>query len=394
VLLADSGRELGGRAGWDGSIVEGRPATDWIESARANLSRSPDARVLLRTTAVGHYDRDVVALVETVPQSRITAGQPRERYWVVRAERVVLATGEIEQPLVFCNNDRPGIMLAGAAREYLRRFGVAVGQRVVVATNNDSAYAAARDLKQAGVEVVLVADSRFEVGRKLLDEMKALSITVDMGVIPVDTHGFGRLSAVDIGRLTHDGAGVIASDRYACDALAISGGWTPALHLYSHAGGKLAYSAATGRLEVSGEHPRVSVAGNAGEVARTIGARLSPIGNTRRKWVDLRHDVTVSDLELAVRENFAAMEHVKRHTTVGMALDQGKTSNLAAIEIVAKLRGVPPGPTRPHDLPPALRAGDAGRARGARAGRALRAEPAPADARLACSQWRPDGGLR
>jgi sarcosine oxidase subunit alpha len=301
---------------------------------------------------VGYYERDVIALLEGVPVQEVHCGAPRERYWIVRAERTVLATGAIEQPLIFCNNDRPGILLAGAAHEYLRRYGVAVGRRVLVATNNDSAYALARDLKEARVEVLAVVDTRNEVPQALADELRALSIPLHVASIPVDTRGFSALSGVSVGQLSQDAQRVESVQRFTCDALAISGGWSPALHLYSQAGGRLVYREHSRALEPLTEHPTVTLASAAAggsnasssvlSPIRSVGSRISPVGPTHRQWVDLRHDVTVADLELALRENYSSIEHVKRYTTVGMAADQGKTSHVAALEIIARLRGLKP----------------------------------------------------
>jgi sarcosine oxidase subunit alpha len=353
VVLADVGAQLGGRCAWDGSTVDGLSAAVWAEELAGRLASAEDVRILRRTTAVGYYERDVVALLERVPAHEAQPGAPRERYWIVRAERTVLATGAIEQPLIFCNNDRPGILLAGAAHEYLRRYGVAVGRGVLVATNNDSAYALARDLKKAGVEVVAIVDTRFELAQALTDELHALSIPLHLGSIPVDTRGFSALSGVSVGRLSQDAQRVESVQRFTCDALAISGGWNPALQLYSQAGGRLVYREHSGALEPLTDHPTMTLAGAAaGEsnasssstpsATEGAGLRVSPVGPTHRQWVDLRHDVTVADLELAIRENYSSIEHVKRYTTVGMAADQGKTSHLAALEIVARLRGLKP----------------------------------------------------
>lgn len=347
VVLVEQDAELGGSCGWDGSVIDGVAGHAWVSAMTKRLLANTEARVLRRTTAVGYYDRDIVTLLENVPASNVQRGLPRERYWTVRAGRVVLATGAIEQPLVFCNNDRPGIVLAGAAHKYLRRYAVAVGRRVLVATNNDTAYATARDLRQAGVDVVAIADSRHEIPRALVEEMRSSSIPLLAGTMPVDTSGFSALTSVNVGRLSRDSAAIEAVQRYACDALAISGGWSPTLHLYSQAGGKLIYSERTGTLQATTLHPVMKLAGAAaGEHSetreQTPGIRVSPAGNSLRQWVDLRHDVTVADLELAIRENYASVEHVKRYTTVGMSVDQGKTSSAAAIEIVARLRGVKP----------------------------------------------------
>lgn len=377
VVLAEQSAALGGRSAWDGSSIESAPATKWLSSTCEGLSRLPCVRILTRTTAVGYYDHDVVTLLESLPESERVLGAPRERYWIVRAGRVVLASGAIEQPLVFCNNDRPGVILAGAAREYLRRFAVSAGRRVLVATNNDSAYLAALDLHEAGVQVAGIADTRPEVPAALAREMRSLSIPVHTRTIPVDTSGFSALSAVSVGQLSHDLQRVDAVKKIPCDALAVSGGWTPALHLYSQAGGKLSYNDRSRSLQPCAGHPSVRLVGSAagidvldvavrharsvGETAavdvlqqrashsaapesqagsvQQVGIRVSPAGNTRRQWVDLRHDVTVADLELALREGYTSIEHIKRYTTVGMSVDQGKTSHVAAIEIVARLRG-------------------------------------------------------
>jgi sarcosine oxidase subunit alpha len=194
---------------------------------------------------------------------------------------------------------------------------------------------------------------RFDVPQALADDLRARSIPLHLGSIPVDTRGFSALSGVSVGRLSQDAQRVESLERFACDALAISGGWSPALQLYSQAGGRLVYREHSGALEPATEHPTVTLAGAAAgnsnapsssdlSRSRSVGIRVSPVGPTHRQWVDLRHDVTVADLELALRENYSSIEHVKRYTTVGMAADQGKTSHLAALEIIARLRGLNP----------------------------------------------------
>ncbi len=339
VLLVDQSPLLGGRAVWDGSSVDGISGAFFVQSAVERLARMSEVRVLRRTAAVGYYDRNVVALLETVPFEDVLRGAPRERYWIVRANRVVLAAGCIEQPLVFCNNDRPGILLAGAAHEYLRRYAVAVGRRVVVATNNDSAYAVARSLKEAGVQVLAVADTRHEVPQGLGEELRGASIPLLSGWIPVDTSGFSALSTVTVGRLSRDSKSIESQQQFTCDALAVSGGWNPTLHLYTQAGGRLSYGDRSGVFEPVDEHPTVTLASPPAS-SEAIGTRVSPVGNTRRQWVDLRHDVTVADLELALRENYSSIEHVKRYTTTGMSVDQGKTSHSVSLDIVGRLRGM------------------------------------------------------
>jgi sarcosine oxidase subunit alpha len=232
-------------------------------------------------------------------------------------------------------------MLAGSARQYLRRYGVAIGRRVLIATNNDSAYALAGDLKEACVAVMGVVDSRREVPNILRQAMQSLSIPVMEGSIPIDSAGFSGLRSITVGRLSNDGAHIESTQSFKCDALAVSGGWNPTLHLFAQAGGKLAYDDASGSLRPVSSHTSIEIVGSAsGEGNGAIGPRVSPVGKSRRQWVDLLHDVTVADLELALRENYTAVEHVKRYTTVGMAADQGKTATVASLEVLAKLRGV------------------------------------------------------
>jgi sarcosine oxidase subunit alpha len=348
VVLVEQDGALGGQASWDGSVIELLPAPVWIRNADHELSRLPDVRVMTRTTAVGHYDHGVVALLErTDPMERANANPtkpvPRERYWMVRTGRVVLATGTIEQPLVFSHNDRPGIILAGAARQYLRRYGVAVGSRVLIATNNDSAYALAAELHQHGVTVLGVVDSRSSrtIPESLRQSMRRRFIEVLTRSVPIDSSGFSALKSVTIGRLTEEGRNISVPRTFQCDALAVSGGFAPALQIYAQAGGQLRYDNVTGVLQPVTRHPSIEIVGAAAHPV-PIGPRVAPLGKRHRQWVDLLHDVTVADLELALRENYSSIEHVKRYTTVGMAADQGKTSTAAALDVVGRLRTVHP----------------------------------------------------
>jgi sarcosine oxidase subunit alpha len=306
------------------------------ETDAAIFVRQDNVHLLPRTTAVAYYDHNLIALCETV--AAIGPQAPRERLWLVRANKVILATGAIEQPLVFANNDRPGIMLAGAALSFLRRHGVAPGHKVVVATNNDSAYAVARELRQAGVNVVALTESRPSIARHLQQNMSDLGINTFARAIPIDTKGFGALKSVVTATL-QGSAGVSDRRTMACDALLVSGGWSPTLHLFAQAGGKLKFSDEGRTFVPVAQLPNIEIVGRAAKLpAEELGLRVSPVGNTRRQWVDLRHDVTVSDIELSVRENFTAVEHIKRYTTLGMSADQGKVGQAPATEVIARVR--------------------------------------------------------
>ncbi len=314
----------------------------WVEQKAtfgADISRLtalPNVQLLPRTIAVAYYDHDLVALVESVQGSG--GAVPRERLWLVRTKKVILATGAIEQPLIFTNNDRPGIMLAGAALTYLRRHGVAPGRQVVVATNNDSAYSVARDMQQAGVDVVAIVDSR-SPPMELASEMRALPLRVIARSIPIDTAGFGALRQVSIGHIGSRGGDDV--EKIACDALLVSGGWSPTLHLFAQAGGKLKFDPALRTFVPVASHPSIEIVGSAARASEgELGERLSPVGNPARQWVDLRHDVTVADIDLAVRENYTSVEHIKRYTTLGMSLDQGKVGQSPAAEVIARSRRI------------------------------------------------------
>ena len=314
---------------------------EFLAADLSSLSLLRNVHVLPRTTAVAYYDHDLVALAE------IVAGgdgrhRPRERLWLVRAGRVVLATGALEQPLIFSNNDRPGIMLAGAALKFLRRHAIAPGREVVVATNNDSAYLAARELRRAGVNIVAIVDSRESPREALLEGMKALEIPVHARALPIDTTGFGALKGVTLATLD-PGHGVRDIRHFACDALLVSGGWSPTLHLFAQAGGQLRFSEQARTFEPASAVPHIDIVGSSPQAAaENLGVRVSPVGNRARQWLDLAHDVTVADIELSVRENFSAVEHIKRYTTLGMSVDQGKLGQAPALEVIARARGMLP----------------------------------------------------
>src|SRR6185437_1485240 len=306
VVLAEQRSTLGGKATSDDPRVR---------ELSLRLASLPEVRVLTHTTAVGAYDHDVFALVERRKHSGV-----RERLLIVRSKRAVLATGAIEQPLVFENNDRPGILLAGAARQYLRCYGVAVGRRVLIATNNDTPYPLAKELKDAGVTVLGVVDSRRrrDIPETLRTNLHRQFIELFPGSIPIATQGFGTLKKVTVGRLSPDSGHVDAPTAFKCDALAVSGGWAPALQLYAQAGGQLVYDETTAVLQPTSSKIMMQIVGSASERI-AAGPRISPVGKSCRQWVDLLHDVTVADLRLAVQENYAHIEHIKRYTTVGMA---------------------------------------------------------------------------
>jgi sarcosine oxidase, subunit alpha len=367
VLLVDEREELGGDPAFHGGKIDGRPVPFFLHDLTQRLARLPNVRLLSRTQAFGYYDHNLVALAERCAPS---GNGPAQRLWYVRAKQVVLATGAIERPLVFPNNDRPGILLAGAARAYLQRHAVLVGQAPVVFTNNDSAYGAAFELAAEGARVTIV-DVRSGPPAALVAACATRGIEVIAGAVITDTSGRMRVDSVEL-QLGE------RRRRVACDAVLMAGGWTPVVHLFSQSGGKLRFDDAQSCFVPANAAQQVTVAGSAngtfglaGCVAdgvRTGTAAASRTGHTGpvtptpsvadepsfriepfwgvpapqargKQWVDFQNDVTSDDIALAARESFRSVELLKRYTTTGMATDQGKTSNVNALALLAQAVG-------------------------------------------------------
>jgi sarcosine oxidase subunit alpha len=243
---------------------------------------------------------------------------------------------------MFGNNDLPGIMLAGAMHQYASRYGVHCGRRIVGVVNNDLAWRSIVALQDAGVEVPAIIDTRDSVNDQLIDLGRERDIAVHAGATPITARGSNSVKKLEF----RDGTG--RSNIVACDAIAVSGGMNPTVHLYSQAGGKLRYDEALACFRPHECRQQVEVVGDAnGEFATThtyyIGARKRSPAKTNAQWIDYLHDITASDIELAVRENYSSVEHLKRYTTTGMAVDQGKTSNLNALTLLGELTNKPPG---------------------------------------------------
>ncbi|MEN8721920.1 MAG: 2Fe-2S iron-sulfur cluster-binding protein [Alphaproteobacteria bacterium] len=336
VMLLDEQEELGGR------LLAESGHSDWVALQRAELASLPDVTVLPRTTATGYYDHNFVAAVERLTNHlgpSADSDTPRERLWRIRAARVVLATGAMERPLVFANNDRPGVMLASAVQTYVNRYGVAPGNSLVFVTTNDSAYRAAFDAHKAGVAVQAVVDLR-----PVFPDTWAAKLR-DAGVEVIAGYGIatvkGRRAVRGVKLAPHQGNGVLGKvDRHlSCDVIAMSGGWTPTIHLYSQAGGKLTYREDIAALVPAGCAQKVGVIGtaNGDGLDQVTPVWYTKTARTDKQWVDFQYDVKVSDLALATRENFTSVEHVKRYTTNGMSVDQGKSSNVNALAVMAEL---------------------------------------------------------
>ncbi|MEA3161983.1 MAG: sarcosine oxidase, subunit alpha, partial [Gammaproteobacteria bacterium] len=371
VILCDEQCEPGGSLLSDPAVsIEGKNSAEWLESAVARLRENARVTLLPRTTAFGYFPHNLIGLNERLTDHMDVAPDhlPRERLWQVRARHVLLATGALERPLIFPGNDKPGVMLAGAAHTYLHRYGVRVGSKAVIVTCDDDAYQSALDLKAAGVEIAAIADVRSSIEGPLAAAARGAGIPISTQSTVLSTRGDSHVSGVTLGIQN----GSVAERRHLdCDVLLMSGGYTPSVHLFSQSRGKLDWSDALkafvpgrsaeaersagacrgiyglGQVLADGAHaaaqaleldlPPNSFEVDALERRHDSFLGALPGGSSRQKsFVDWQHDVTTRDLALATREGFHSIEHVKRYTTTGMATDQGKTSNLNAMAIVAE----------------------------------------------------------
>ncbi len=351
VILVETDALLGGSARWSGGRIEGADAAGWAEETISGLGELPNVRLLPRTTAWGYYDGNTIAATERVADHKRDAakGEPRQRHWVIRAKKVVLATGAFERPLVFPGNDRPGVMLASAAARFAADFGILPGERIAVFANNDSAYANAALLREAGAAIVAIVDVRATISdeaRRLAADCGGELLT---GHAVVGTEGGKALSGFKVQRF--DAArGTLSGDPrvISADLLAVSGGWSPAIHLASQAGaGKAEWDATLQAfLPPKPAQDWTAVGTAAGDFSGGFGLDIAPapvfeIRAGGKAFVDFQHDVTADDVRLAHREGFVAVEHLKRYTTLGMATDQGKTSNVPGLAIMAEASGKP-----------------------------------------------------
>ena len=385
VLVVDERPEPGGHLPGTRQTINDAPAEEWVSVMLADLADMEDVRILSRATALGYYDHNYVTVLERrtdhIPY-RERRGRVRQRLWKVRARQVVLATGAHERPLVFRNNDRPGVMLASAAQSYVNRYAVRPGSNAVVFTNNDTAYDPALDLADAGARVTVV-DVRTELSDVRRSQLRRRGIELLAGHAVTDVRGAKAVTGVRVAALTVAGSAYAGGNRkIPCDLVCMSGGWNPAIHLFSQSGGRLAFDETKGAF-VPGEarQAQLSAGGcngtgalafalsegrEAGKAAAAAcgfrkrgGTALpkvdvleeTPIrllwtvpsrdSNRRldKHFVDFQNDVTAADIALAAREGYRSIEHLKRYTTTGMGTDQGKTSNVNALAILSETLG-------------------------------------------------------
>ncbi|WPZ28360.1 sarcosine oxidase subunit alpha family protein [Sulfitobacter sp. OXR-159] len=384
VIVMEQSGHWGGRAPVDGGTVDDAPVEDWIAQTLDRLRGMENVDLRDRTMGAGVYDHGYVLGYERIRDHAPEALGPRHRLWRVRAGHVITATGAIERPLSFAGNDVPGVMLASAMRDYVANYGVSPGDRTVLVTNNDNAYLTAIALKQAGLDVPAVLDARvLPQDSELVAKTKALGIRVVMGHAVSSVQGGKRVTGVAVCSQAGEGA---VLEEIACDAVAMSGGWSPVVHLWSHCGGKLTWDKTHACFRPDQDHPPTGADGHgfvtpagaaagvfalddvlhdahaaADGVATSLGFKMprdftSPEAMRREEapmmpvwqmpqgasvklrektFLDYQNDVKVSDVRLAAQEGFVSVEHAKRYTTLGMATDQGKLSNINGLATLA-----------------------------------------------------------
>ena len=382
VLVLEQKNTWGGRAPVDGVVIDNEKSEEWINKALAELESMPNVSLKNRTMGAGVYDHGWATGYESLTDHMPSKVGPRQRLWRIRATRILTTTGAIERPLSFAGNDLPGVMLAGSVRDYIVDFGTSCGDIMVLATNNDDAYRTAIAQCEVGLKVAIILDARSNVTGELPNKARSMGIRVETGMAISKVKGSKSVSGVSICLQAGEG---IPIEEIKCDVVAMSGGWSPIVHLWSHCGGKLNWDNNNAMFRPDADRPPlgadgsgfVIVGGSANGylkaddsikdaisqgkiVAKQVGFKPIKSKNITvdveaeaeieqiwqmpqgmsvklqaKTFLDYQNDVKVSDVRLAAREGYESVEHTKRYTTLGMATDQGKLSNINGLAILA-----------------------------------------------------------
>ena len=378
VILAEDKPRYGGTLLTDEVSIDNMSGKDWAEKIISELKTMPNVTLKNRSQVFGYYDHNMMVMFERVGDhlSKKSKYTPRQRLWYIRAKETILSTGSIERPIVFGNNDTPGVVLSSAAKEYMKVYGVLVGRKPIIFTNNDTAYETAFEFKKNNIEPIIL-DSREEHESEVVREAKNKGIQIKFSYGVIVANGYKKVKSAKIGKLTKDKKSFEKIETINCDCICVSGFWTPTVHLASQSGNKLKFDekidafipdkskqnektigAANGSFTLqetiesgfktgSELSSKITEKNNESKVPTVTETKYNahdkfwcmplPKNENPKRFVDFQNDVAVSDIEIALREGYRSIEHVKRYTTLGMATDQGRTSNLNGLQMVSNI---------------------------------------------------------
>jgi len=378
VILAEDKSRFGGSLLTSDVTIGNQSGKEWAEKIISELKSMPNVIIKNRSQVFGYYDHNMLVMSERVSDHLPKTDRylPKQRLWYIRAKEVVISSGSIERPLVFGNNDTPGVMLSSAAKEYLKVYGVLVGRKPIIFTNNDSGYETAIEFKKNGVNPI-VLDTRKDNNSEIIKEAKELNINIKFSYVVVAAKGYKKVNSADIATISDDKKNIGTIENIKCDCICVSGFWTPTIHLASQSGNKTKFNEEIDAFIPNQSKQKETTLGSANgiftleETLKTSfekGSELSkkitnkknkvsiptvqekkssnhdkfwcvplPEGKNYKRFLDFQNDVSVTDIELALREGYRSIEHVKRYTTLGMATDQGRTSNLNGLQLVSDI---------------------------------------------------------
>ena len=378
VILAEDKPRFGGSLLTSDVNIGNESGKEWADKIITELKSMPNVVVKNRAQVFGYYDHNMLVMSERLTEHLPKSDKftPKQKLWYIRAKEVVISSGSIERPLVFGNNDTPGVLLSSAAKEYMKVYGVLVGKKPIIFTNNDSAYETAIEFKKNGVDPI-VLDSRKELSSDLIKEAKSLGINIKFEYVVVNANGYRKVKSADIAKISDDKTTLGKIENIVCDCICVSGFWTPTIHLASQSGGKTKFNEEIDAFIPSESKQNETTVGSANgifnlqdslntsfETGYNLSKKITkednklsvptvvekksskhdkfwcvplPKGKKYKRFLDFQNDVAVSDIEIAIREGYRSIEHVKRYTTLGMATDQGKTSNLNGLQLVSNI---------------------------------------------------------
>ena len=378
VILAEDKPRYGGSLLTSDVNIGNQTGVEWSEKIITELKSMSNVIVKNRSQVFGYYDHNMLVMSERISDHlpKTQKYLPKQRLWYIRAKEVLISSGSIERPLVFGNNDTPGVMLSSAAKEYMKVYGVLVGKKPLIFTNNDSGYETAIEFKKNGVNP-LILDTRKEPSSDIITEAKNLGIEIKYSYVVVAAKGYKKVKSADIAKISDNKKDLSNIENIECDCICVSGFWTPSIHLASQSGNKSEFNekidafipkkskqkentigSANGKFTLEetineafnkGYEVSNKITENNNKVSvPTVVEKKStehdkfwcvplPKGKSYKRFLDFQNDVAVTDIELALREGFRSIEHVKRYTTLGMATDQGKTSNLNGLQLVSDI---------------------------------------------------------